>query len=51
MTSQDLAARVRAEGVLISVMGRYLARACTHLDVTGADVADAAAAIGRAVAA
>lgn len=51
LTAQEVAARVRAEGVLISVMGRYRIRACTHLDVTGADVVDAAAVIGRAVAA
>jgi threonine aldolase len=33
LTASELAARLRAEGVLISTMGRYRMRACTHLDV------------------
>ena len=45
----ELAARVLAEGVLISTMGRYRARACTHLDVNRAQIDEAAAAIRRAV--
>ncbi len=45
LTAQELAARVRAAGVLISVMGKYRARACTHLDVTALQVMEAAAAI------
>lgn len=49
LTASELAARVLAEGVLISTMGRYRARACTHLDVTRAQVVEAAAAIRRAV--
>lgn len=49
MTANELAAKVRADGVLISTMGRYRARACTHLDVTAADVVEAARAIRDAV--
>ena len=45
LTAQELAARVRAAGVLISVMGQYRARACTHLDVTTPQVIEAASAI------
>ncbi len=45
LTAQELAARVRAAGVLISVMGQYRARACTHLDVTTPQVMEAASAI------
>jgi len=45
MTADELAARIRAAGVLISVMGKYRARACTHLDVTALQVMEAAAAI------
>ena len=45
LTAQELAVRVRAAGVLISVMGQYRARACTHLDVTAQQVLEAAAAI------
>jgi len=49
LTAQELAARVRETGVLISTMGKYRARACTHLDVTAAQVAEAASAIKDAV--
>lgn len=45
LTAQQLAERVRAAGVLISVMGQYRARACTHLDVTAQQVAEAVSAI------
>jgi len=45
LTANELAERVRAAGVLISVMGQYRARACTHLDVTALQVMEAAAAI------
>ena len=48
-TAQDLARRVGEAGVLISVMGPHRARACTHLDVTRAQVEEAAAVICRAV--
>ena len=49
LTADELASRVRGAGVLISVMGKYRARACTHLDVTAAQVAEAASAIRDAV--
>ena len=49
LTAEELAVRVRAAGVLISVMGQHRARACTHLDVTAAQVAEAASAIRDAV--
>ncbi len=49
LTAAELADRVRAEGVLISVMGPHRARACTHLDVSRADMGEAEAAIRRAV--
>jgi threonine aldolase len=49
LTAHELAARVRGAGVLISVMGKYRARACTHLDVTAAHVEEAASAIRDAV--
>ncbi len=45
LTAIELAARVRGAGVLISVMGKYRARACTHLDVTAAHVVEAVSAI------
>ena len=50
MDATELARRAAGHGVLISVMGRHKARACTHLDVSAAQVAEAEAVI-RAVAA
>ena len=50
MDADELARRAAGHGVLISVMGRHRARACTHLDVSAAQVAEAAEVI-RAVAA
>jgi threonine aldolase len=50
LTGAELAARVREQGVLVSVMGKYRGRACTHLDVDRAGVMDAASAIREAVA-
>jgi threonine aldolase len=38
-TADDLADRARLSGVMISTVGRYRARACTHLDVDAAGVA------------
>ena len=49
LTAGELAERVRADGVLISVMGTHRARACTHLDVSRAHVAEAEAVIRRAI--
>jgi threonine aldolase len=43
----DIAARLRAEGVLVSPLGAQVLRACTHLDVSDADMEQAAAAIRR----
>ena len=36
-TAPDLAARLKAEGVLLSALGPQVLRACTHLDVSEAD--------------
>ena len=33
LTADELAERIRNEGVQVSTMGHYRARACTHLDV------------------
>lgn len=49
LTAAEVATRVLAEGVLISTMGKHRARACTHLDVTRAQIDEAAAALRRAV--
>ncbi len=49
LTGEELARRVREQGVLVSVMGRHRLRACTHLDITAAQVDEAAAAIRHAV--
>lgn len=49
MTAEELADRVRPAGVLLSAMGQHRARACTHLDVTTAQVMEAASVIRDAV--
>ncbi len=49
LTAEALAARVRASGVLISVMGSHRIRACTHLDVDAAMIDDAGAVIRAAL--
>ena len=49
ITAAALAARLRASGVLVSVSARYRARACLHLDVTAAQVEEAAGLIRSAV--
>src|SRR5215210_6729363 len=46
-TAADVAARLRAEGVLVSALGPQVLRACTHLDVSRADVEAAAGAIRK----
>ena len=48
--AQAVADRVRRDGVLVSVMGRYRVRACTHLDVSRAAVDEAAVILRRAAA-
>lgn len=45
MPAQDLANHAREHGVLISVMGKYRGRACTHLDVDAVGIDEAIAAI------
>ena len=49
LTADDLADRVRAEGVLLSTMGTYRVRACTHLDVDRAGVEFAVQVVRQAV--
>ena len=46
-TARDVAARLRAEGVLVSALGPQVLRACTHLDVSREDAERAAEAIRR----
>jgi threonine aldolase len=50
LTADELAARVRQEGVSISTVGAYRLRACTHLDVDAAGVGQAVQVISHAVA-
>lgn len=38
ITANDLATRIRKEGVQISTMGKYRVRGCTHLDVDQAGI-------------
>jgi threonine aldolase len=51
IAAADLFARVRRQGVTFSVSGPWRGRACTHLDVSGAEVEAALAVIRREVAA
>jgi threonine aldolase len=46
-TAADIAARLRAQGVLVSALGPQVLRACTHLDVSRQDVEIAAEALRR----
>lgn len=46
---EELAMRARRAGLLVSLLGRNRARACTHLDVTEADVDDAVAILSDAM--
>ena len=50
LTADELASRLRKQGVMLSTMGRYRARACTHLDVDLAGVEMAVQIIRDAVA-
>jgi threonine aldolase len=50
LTADQLAERVRREGIMLSTTGRYRARACTHLDVDQAGVETAAQVIGQVAA-
>ena len=49
LTADELASRIRREGVQLSTMGRTRARACTHLDVDGAGIELAVQVIAHAV--
>lgn len=49
LTAEEFDRRLRPYGVRISVLGKYTARAVTHLDVTRAQVEEALAIIGRVV--
>jgi threonine aldolase len=51
LTAAELAARLRPHGVTISVSGSYRGRACTHLDVTAAQIEEAAAIMRSVIAA
>ena len=48
LTADELAARVRVQGLSLSVVGRTRVRACTHLDVDAAGVAEAVQIIAAA---
>lgn len=41
-TAAELAARMKSRGVRMSVLGKYLVRACTHLDVSREQIDEAA---------
>jgi len=45
LTAAEFCARLRAAGVLVSAMGPWRARACTHLDVDRPQIEEAAAAM------
>jgi threonine aldolase len=49
LNATELAARVRASGVSVSVVGTYRLRACTHLDVDAAGVEEALQVFAAAV--
>ena len=50
LTAEQLAERVRREGIMLSTTGRYRVRACTHLDVDRAGIETALQVIRRGVA-
>ena len=50
LTADELADRLRAQGVQISTIGRFRARACTHLDVDREAIDFALAATRRVLA-
>jgi threonine aldolase len=51
LTADEVALRARRHGVKLSTMGRYRVRACTHLDVDAAGIAEAVQVIRAVVAA
>ncbi|HEY2786877.1 MAG TPA: low-specificity L-threonine aldolase [Fimbriiglobus sp.] len=44
-TAQDVAGKLKEQGVLVAALGNQVIRACTHLDASKADVETAAAAV------
>jgi threonine aldolase len=50
LTADEVAARARRHGVMLSTMGHYRVRACTHLDVDPAGIAEAVQVIHQVVA-
>jgi threonine aldolase len=50
LTAADFAARLRPFGVTISVSGTFRGRACTHLDVSAAQIEEALAIMRQVVA-
>ncbi len=50
LTAAEFAARLRPHGVTISVSGAYRGRACTHLDISAAQIEEALAIMRQAVA-
>jgi len=50
LTADQLAQRIRREGITLSTTGRYRARACTHLDIDHGGMEVALQAIRRALA-
>jgi len=51
LTAEELAARARRHGVMLSTSGRYRVRACTHLDVDAAGIAEAVRVVRQVIAA
>ena len=47
----EIAERLRYQGVMVSVMGTYRGRACTHLDVGAAGIDEALAVFRQVLAA
>jgi threonine aldolase len=50
LTASDFAARLRPQGVMISVSSAYRGRACTHLDVSAAQIEEALAIMRQVIA-
>ncbi len=51
LTADEVAARARQRGVMLSTSGRYRVRACTHLDVDASGIAEAVQVIRAVVSA
>ena len=49
LTAEVFAGRLLREGIMVSTMGKTRVRACLHLDISRADLAEAEAAMRRAV--